>query len=947
MFRFATKFASAKFRLLSGRRVAPPPPLSQVRHPCLSSNLQSVHMENDPQLSPSASPDGLGGAMDWTGQTMAMKHVPLDLDGRGDSVPSEGQKEAFSNKFIKRLRRGPKVAPLPPQEMNNGQESTHGSREGPSILIGHEETERLIRSRDMDVTPAEQTDKQPPERKAKKLSIRGRIGRILGIFHRQKVVPLNVIPTRGHPTSAPEGSGLPNRKLQDGCQAQDVKTHSEDKHKDGDAFDPHQDCHTNYVEFETSSRLSSTDEVTTETTVLPSSSATLKKEQIDGGDAKIIENEYQGDLGSTTRLCPCEKLQNEEPGCSPGHVSVASGELLGASDNRETSLDQTSLIRCRSSTTTSPCHDKQGNNPDETRARAGVSSSVKGEFSQTVIQGEPVKPAEGGRKLTASSLGKTNIRSFRLTGKNLVIGTSPCVVKDSRKPSQGPSSLISPQVATNKTVPGHRTILDVKPDALADEMRTMSPSAKQRRVQEITVHIKRRVDLQTLRDLTNDTLPYTSNEGKEIEENARRAETLLSQLKTVMAKADKREPTGSSSSHHSQQHLPVKAQSHRSNSNNLSRHCVQNCTSSKTNRVSGATSSSVHQAALLSNPNIATVKNTVPQQRNLTKPSKSKVAPLCPAIRKRTFRKSTAVQKQGSPAKPTSKDLQKLGLPIIDERDLEPVQTRKGTAIKLGSGDYGEVFLMRSRVDGTLMAVKRLTDIPGSNQKDKRTAEMLQELRAMEAVKSCRVFPNFLGVLDLYSFAQEFVGNARTMISLSAFKLLYKSPRGPHLLPLDWVRICIDVTEGLEMLHGAGWTHNDLHISNILVWRDPRKVTATWEAKIIDLGKASPIKNPPPPKILTFMQMMFAFKNCTQMAPEIVEGRSRYNVKSDVYSLGIALQDIGKDNRLLSSFKTIGDRCVVEEPDQRPELKIILKELNQLCNKFISPRRAGKTKGTR
>ncbi|XP_022106966.1 uncharacterized protein LOC110988052 [Acanthaster planci] len=844
---------------------------------------------------------------------MARRQVPPDLDGRGDTFPfKRGEGESFATRFMRRLRSGPKVAPVSLHDPNNESslDTNNGSQGTPSIPRGDNEDPDGLR-------PGDKTWE------AKKSHIRDHLGflKFLRRYRHRKVVPLNGFSDREHtPPSAPrDGPGLLKVTSRNGDHAPDTLTSLKNAYTNGDAFSHRQD-----IGKYTTVKLKTT---------------LQRNEHRDRNDADSSQQKCQTCPPGQEDSSPdsSEEIQTEQPLCCPDVIRVASKQLPEASpDKEESSLDRISSSRCESPTT----------------SLVSASLLVKEASPGTSSQGEPPKSAGEEMMSALSSLGKTNPRSFEVAQPDLTGGTLPRALKNSRINSHKlPSLASSPQSGTSiVSPPDSRNVLDVTPDVLADEMRTLSPGARQRRIQEITAYIKRRVDLQTLKDLTSNTSIYTSNEKKEIEENADRAEVLLGRLKILIKGAKKRKQQVSSTSQHNQQRQAVHGHV------NKTKTCVsgnggcspQNGASSQATQVAKVTPSYVPQLALPSTPKVPSGKSAIPTPQPSTKPSKSKAPSPCPAINKRTFRKS--VQKQGSPAQPkatSSKDLQALGLPIIDEKDVQPVETKKGTPIKLGCGDYGNVYLMRSHMDGTLMAVKRLTQFGGCQSQDKRTQEMLREIRAMEAVKSCRVFPKFLGVLDLYSFGQEFVGNSRTMKSWSAFKLLYRNSRGPRLLPLDWVRICIDVTEGLDTFHRAGWTHNDLHVGNIMVWRDPKKLTATWEGKIIDLGKASRIKSPPPPKILTFVQMMFAFKNCTQLAPEIVEGRSRYNVKSDIYSLGIVLQDIAKENRLLSGFKTIGDRCVFEEPNRRPELKTILKELNQLCEKFVSPRRVGKTKGTR
>ncbi|XP_038061010.1 uncharacterized protein LOC119731809 [Patiria miniata] len=279
-------------------------------------------------------------------------------------------------------------------------------------------------------------------------------------------------------------------------------------------------------------------------------------------------------------------------------------------------------------------------------------------------------------------------------------------------------------------------------------------------------------------------------------------------------------------------------------------------------------------------------------------------------------------------------------LPRIDKSDLNPVMTLKGnsySAVKLGKGEFGEVSLMQSRSDGTLMAVKRLTKLRNPCRAEDA---FTRETQAMDAVSSSKAFPKFLGTVDRYSFAMESIGNLDKRTSWSAYQMFKK--RSNQMKSLDWLKVASDVTKGLMDMHEAGWTHNDLHSDNVMVCRDPENQSTGWEGKIIDLGYAYRIDNPPPPQQLTAKQKKKHFKDCAQLAPEIIEGTSCYNVQSDVYSLGVLFQDIAAESRRLSCLKALGKRCANKTPHMRPALDEVLQELSLMhYERLTQPRKNG------
>ncbi|XP_071810387.1 uncharacterized protein [Asterias amurensis] len=266
-------------------------------------------------------------------------------------------------------------------------------------------------------------------------------------------------------------------------------------------------------------------------------------------------------------------------------------------------------------------------------------------------------------------------------------------------------------------------------------------------------------------------------------------------------------------------------------------------------------------------------------------------------------------------------------LPRIDTRDLDLVFRQKGSSyspVTLGQGANGQVILMQRRSDNSLVAIKHLTH---TGNQYAANEEFTRETQAMSAVSSSTAFPKLLGVVNRNSFAMEFIGTLDQKTSWSVLEAF--SP--PRLLKSqDWLKVCIDITKGLMDMHAAGWTHNDLHNANVMVLRDTPDQSGTWEGKIIDLGCASRINDPPPVRYLSAEDQKHCFKYCGQLAPEIIEGRSTFSPLSDVFSLGVLFRDIARTSRHLSHLKSLGKRCSHPLPKMRPAMGQVLQELTSV-----------------
>ena len=263
-------------------------------------------------------------------------------------------------------------------------------------------------------------------------------------------------------------------------------------------------------------------------------------------------------------------------------------------------------------------------------------------------------------------------------------------------------------------------------------------------------------------------------------------------------------------------------------------------------------------------------------------------------------------------------------IPILLENELEDVLSQ-GYPVCLGSGAHGEVHLKRKIVDGTLVAVKRLKDV---QDPIKANQEMVTEIRTMMAVQHFTEFSRVLGIIDQQSFGVEFVGDPVSKTSTDLYSVLKNPPA--NLKTMDWIQICLDLSRGLLALHDAGWSHNDLHSGNVIIWRDVHR-SHKWSAKIIDLGLAT-LLDPPPP-VFTY-DKSWCYDNCPQMPPEIIEGVCHHSIRTDVYSLGHLFNIITDKKSELSFINDIGE-TFLGLSQSRPSLQSIIQDVERFQFKTL------------
>ena len=195
----------------------------------------------------------------------------------------------------------------------------------------------------------------------------------------------------------------------------------------------------------------------------------------------------------------------------------------------------------------------------------------------------------------------------------------------------------------------------------------------------------------------------------------------------------------------------------------------------------------------------------------------------------------------------------------------------------------------------------------------------------MTAVQHRPEFPRLLGIINQTTFAVEFVGDALTMEARTLRSVVQQPPAS--LVNVWLVKICGDVTRGLQALHHAGWSHNDLHCSNVLVWHQPTPLGVIWGAKIIDLGKASRLNNPPPPYQYDQATKDYCYAHCVHISPDVIEGTAQMGVLADVFSLGYLFDVISHSNPHLTVIETLHRQCS-RAPQDRPPMQSIMQDVD-------------------
>jgi serine/threonine protein kinase len=243
-----------------------------------------------------------------------------------------------------------------------------------------------------------------------------------------------------------------------------------------------------------------------------------------------------------------------------------------------------------------------------------------------------------------------------------------------------------------------------------------------------------------------------------------------------------------------------------------------------------------------------------------------------------------------------NKENKELLIHAIKGSDLSYVQ-EGGTNKVLGAGGYGTVYLGTYRHEPGHVAIKELFI---KNAPAEMIKEFENEATIMEKLRSGYLV-QFYGycLSPRYCLVMEFMPEG------SLYQLLRSNK------PLDWsirYQISMEMSLGLEYLHGRNILHRDIKSLNVLL--------KNGHAKLSDFG-LSRLKSP------SNNSSGRAVGTVQWKAPELLQRRPQYSQKSDIYSLGmtfweiasrqIPFKDLEDDQATLAVLVVQGEREEIPE----------------------------------
>jgi len=277
---------------------------------------------------------------------------------------------------------------------------------------------------------------------------------------------------------------------------------------------------------------------------------------------------------------------------------------------------------------------------------------------------------------------------------------------------------------------------------------------------------------------------------------------------------------------------------------------------------------------------------------------------------------------------------------------LNQLREVTSTGKVIGKGAYGRV--VEVYVHGTLCAAKEVHPILLEGVTAEESDAIKQSFLTECAYTSRLHHPNVVQVLGVYYPTPKAMLPWLVMEMMDTSLKEFLGKHDQDKVPLNIkLSILVDISQGLEFLHGQGIIHRDLSSNNVLM-------TKHLVAKVADLGVAKIIDNN---RMKTQTQTPGTLHF---MPPEALSSKPRYGKPVDVFSIGcvtlhvvshewpepkdrvqeiddslIALTEVQRREKYLelctnSSLKQLVKSCIHNKPEQRPEISYVCQELKRI-----------------
>lgn len=226
----------------------------------------------------------------------------------------------------------------------------------------------------------------------------------------------------------------------------------------------------------------------------------------------------------------------------------------------------------------------------------------------------------------------------------------------------------------------------------------------------------------------------------------------------------------------------------------------------------------------------------------------------------------------------------------------------------VGTGGMGVVVSARHLQLGQVVAIKLLTLPPDEDRRDEAIARFLHEAQAAAGLRSDHV-------VRLYDVGQLDSGLPFMVMELLSGtdlgSLLDEQGPLPEAQAVDFV---LQACAGVAEAHRMGIVHRDLKPSNLFV---TTRSDGLPLLKVLDFGISKQLTDPASGEVLpTFTSTRTLMGSPNYMSPEQIRDARRVDVRTDIWALGIILQELLTDAPVFGgeSFPGICAAIVADQP---------------------------------
>ncbi|CAI5437960.1 unnamed protein product [Caenorhabditis angaria] len=216
-----------------------------------------------------------------------------------------------------------------------------------------------------------------------------------------------------------------------------------------------------------------------------------------------------------------------------------------------------------------------------------------------------------------------------------------------------------------------------------------------------------------------------------------------------------------------------------------------------------------------------------------------------------------------SPAKRESSIFDTTEIPVIKSDQI------KGTGKSLGCGTYGYVEKAIYKPTPTSEAIDVAIKY-ASNQKYTRT--LINEAKIMMTLME---HPNVISIYGIYKIDANRCGLVMEYMDCQSLAELLHNNNIQYTIShfASWM---LQLCSAVEFFHSYNQIHRDLKVQNILLCDHYRTL------KLCDFGTYTALKS----------TMTVGLGTPVTMSPEVMRGDKKYDMKSDIYSIGIIMWQI-------------------------------------------------------